>query len=71
MDLERKTPAWDDDLAWEAALQAKEKPRPLVDELGDLVVALSVRRHMTGYALLRFADLLPLQPLGLGGRAWR
>eukprot|EP00930_Biecheleria_cincta_P060728 TRINITY_DN4633_c0_g1_i1.p1 TRINITY_DN4633_c0_g1~~TRINITY_DN4633_c0_g1_i1.p1 ORF type:complete len:400 (-),score=71.60 TRINITY_DN4633_c0_g1_i1:212-1411(-) len=31
------------------------------DDLGDLVLALSIRRHVTGYALLRFRDLLPLQ----------
>ncbi|CAE7235204.1 unnamed protein product [Symbiodinium necroappetens] len=31
------------------------------DELGDFILSLAVRRHMTGYALLRFRDLLPLQ----------
>ena len=32
---------------------------------GDFILSLAVRRHMTGYALLRFRDLLPLQQLVL------
>ena len=29
---------------------------------GDFILSLAVRRKMTGYALLRFGDFLPLQP---------
>lgn len=28
---------------------------------GDFIISIAVRRKMTGYALLRFRDLLPLQ----------
>ncbi|CAE7739402.1 unnamed protein product [Symbiodinium sp. CCMP2592] len=38
------------------------------DELGDFILSLAVRRQMTGYALLRFRDLLPLQQLVLQKR---
>ncbi|CAE8650698.1 unnamed protein product, partial [Polarella glacialis] len=31
------------------------------DKVGDFLLGLSVRRHLTGYALLRFHDCLPLQ----------
>ncbi|CAE7526752.1 TTC28 [Symbiodinium pilosum] len=34
------------------------------DDSGDFILSLAVRRHVTGYVLLRFRDLLPLQ-LGL------
>ena len=35
---------------------------------GDFILSLAVRRQMTGYALLRFRDLLPLQQLLLQTR---
>lgn len=34
---------------------------PLGWQPGDFIISIAVRRKMTGYALLRFRDLLPLQ----------
>eukprot|EP00434_Breviolum_minutum_P018053 symbB.v1.2.015919.t1/scaffold1202.1/size131747/3 len=62
-----KKPVWDDDTEWEAGLEkavpARRKviERSPVDDLGDFIISIAVRRKMTGYALLRFRDLLPLQ----------
>ncbi|CAL1134964.1 unnamed protein product [Cladocopium goreaui] len=63
-----KRPVWDDDTEWEAALQKaqavpskKKLERSQLDDLGDFILSIAVRRKMTGYALLRFRDLLPLQ----------
>lgn len=61
--------SWDDDTEWEAALEkASGKPskkaglpRGPKDDLGDFILSLTVRRRKTGYALLRFQDLHPLQ----------
>ncbi|CAJ1356047.1 unnamed protein product [Effrenium voratum] len=60
-----RRPAWDDDTEWEASLEAKPsvKPKPKLplEDVGDFILSLAVRRKMTGYALLRFGDFLPLQ----------
>jgi len=39
----------------------KEKPKSPAASVGDFVLGLSIRRHIAGYALLRFRDLEPLQ----------
>jgi len=62
-----KKPVWDDDTEWEAGLEKAVPSRKKViersplDDLGDFIISIAVRRKMTGYALLRFRDLLPLQ----------
>ncbi|CAE7251494.1 unnamed protein product [Symbiodinium natans] len=52
------------DISGQASRPSKAKPsgvKHAPDDLGDFILSLAVRRHKTGYALLRFRDALPLQ----------
>mmetsp|Transcript_11552 Transcript_11552/g.20460 ORF Transcript_11552/g.20460 Transcript_11552/m.20460 type:complete len:374 (-) Transcript_11552:26-1147(-) len=58
--------SWQDDPSPATSSQEAEslhqaKKFSQAEDICDFLLALSVRRHVTGYALMRFRDLLPLQ----------